>query len=65
MRVVMLGTGTDVGKTYCTALLARGLRARTTVLALKPIESGVPSPAALGDAGAIAQAADHSARLSP
>ncbi|RYZ02818.1 MAG: dethiobiotin synthase [Myxococcales bacterium] len=65
MRVVMLGTGTDVGKTYVTALLARGLRAATSVLALKPIESGVADASALGDAGTIAEAAGHAARLSP
>lgn len=64
MRIVMLGTGTDVGKTYVTSLLARGLRARSSVLALKPIESGVEA-GALGDAGAIAEAAGHPARLSP
>lgn len=64
MRIVMLGTGTDVGKTYVTALLARGLAAARSVLALKPIESGVED-GALGDAGAIAAAAGHPARLSP
>ena len=43
-RVVILGTGTDVGKTYVAAGLARALRERdpsAAVLALKPIESGV------------------------
>jgi dethiobiotin synthetase len=64
VRVVILGTGTDVGKTYVTACLARGLQARVRVLALKPIESGVEG-ATLGDAGAIAAAAGHAARLSP
>lgn len=64
MRVVMLGTGTDVGKTYVTASLARSLRAHARVLALKPIESGVEA-GGLGDAGAIAEAAGHAARLSP
>ncbi len=64
MRVVMLGTGTDVGKTYVTACVARGLRAHGSVLALKPIESGVDGDA-LGDAGSIAEAAGHAARLSP
>lgn len=63
MRVVVLGTGTDVGKSYVTARLAQGLRARVSVLALKPIESGV-TEGAPGDAGAIAEAAGHAARLS-
>lgn len=63
MRVVILGTGTDVGKSYVTARLAQGLRAHASVLALKPIESGV-AEGALGDAGAIAEAAGHPARLS-
>lgn len=63
MRVVILGTGTDVGKSYVTARLAEGLRAHVSVLALKPIESGVTA-GALGDAGAIAEAAGHVARLS-
>jgi len=64
MRVVILGTGTDVGKTYVTACLARGLRERASVLALKPIESGAPGGIA-GDAGTIAAAAAHAPRLSP
>jgi dethiobiotin synthetase len=63
VRVVILGTGTDVGKSYVTARLAQGLRAHVSVLALKPIESGV-TQGALGDAGAIAEAAGHTARLS-
>jgi dethiobiotin synthetase len=64
MRIVVLGTGTDVGKTYVTAALARGLRRHGPVLALKPIESGTLA-GATGDAGTIAAAAGHEARLSP
>jgi dethiobiotin synthetase len=64
VRVVVLGTGTDVGKTYVTACLARGLREHDSVLALKPIESGVEA-GATGDAGAIALAAGHAPLLSP
>ena len=64
MRVVILGTGTNVGKTYVTACLARGARERTSVLALKPIESGVEADAP-GDAGVVATAAGHVAVLSP
>jgi dethiobiotin synthetase len=63
MRVVMLGTGTDVGKTYVTARLAQGLRHRASVLALKPIESGVVEGSP-GDAERIAHAAGHAALLS-
>lgn len=63
MRVVILGTGTDVGKSYVTARLAQGLRAHVSVLALKPVESGV-TDGVTGDAGAIAEAAGHAARLS-
>lgn len=37
------GAGTDIGKTYVTAMLVRQLRAAgTKVLALKPVVSGVP-----------------------
>lgn len=64
MRVIVLGTGTDVGKTYATACLARGLAARCTVLALKPIESGVV-PGGQGDAEAIGEAAGHAPAHSP
>ena len=64
MRIVVLGTGTDVGKTYVTATLARLLRSVGSVLALKPVESGVEQGAS-GDAGRIAQAAGHAAALSP
>lgn len=64
MRVVILGTGTNVGKTYVTAGLARGLRAQRSVLALKPVESGVTADET-GDAGTIAAAAGHDAKLSP
>jgi len=64
MRVVILGTGTDVGKTYVSCCLARSLRSFGTVLALKPIESGVDAQTS-GDAGAIASAAGHAPALSP
>jgi dethiobiotin synthetase len=64
MRVVVLGTGTDVGKTYVTACLARGLREHGRVLALKPIESGV-TPGVAGDAGMIAEGGGHSPIFSP
>jgi dethiobiotin synthetase len=64
VRIVVLGTGTDVGKTYVTAALARSLVRQGSVLALKPIESGV-EPGVEGDAGTIALAASHAPMLSP
>jgi dethiobiotin synthetase len=60
----VLGTGTDVGKTYVTACLARTLRVHRSVLALKPIESGAAAGVP-GDAGRIAEAAGHSPVFSP
>ena len=46
------GAGTDVGKTYVTAALVRRLRAEErSVLALKPVASGVPD---LADPGFLA-----------
>lgn len=45
LTLVILGTGTDVGKTYFTARLASALAAHPgteAVTAIKPIESGVP-----------------------
>ncbi|HEX2878719.1 MAG TPA: dethiobiotin synthase [Polyangiaceae bacterium] len=43
MRIVVLGTGTSVGKTWLTQDLAKGLGARhCPVLALKPVETGFP-----------------------
>ena len=40
------GSGTDVGKTYVTASLVRGLRAQgSRVRVCKPLASGLPSPA--------------------
>ncbi len=41
--VFVAGAGTEIGKTYVTAALARSLRAQgRRVLALKPLASGVP-----------------------
>lgn len=41
-RIVVLGTGTGVGKTYFSVALARALgrRGGTSVLAVKPVETG-------------------------
>jgi dethiobiotin synthetase len=53
-RVVVLGTGTGIGKTFVTAALARELRRRgCSVMALKPLETGCLSagePVASSDA---------------
>jgi dethiobiotin synthetase len=43
-RIIILGSGTDVGKTYATTQLARSLATLPTtesVTAIKPIESGI------------------------
>jgi dethiobiotin synthetase len=56
-RIVLLGTGTGVGKTFVTCALARALRLAApdaAVAALKPIETGVDEAAA--DAAALAAA---------
>lgn len=58
-RIVVLGTGTDVGKTYLGARLCEALRAQgVRVLGLKPIESGVSaSDKSAGDAATLRAAA--------
>jgi dethiobiotin synthetase len=59
LRVVLLGTGTSVGKTWVGAVLLRELARRGLgVVGLKPIESGVSEEsstdaAALANAGSI------------
>jgi dethiobiotin synthetase len=62
VRVVILGTGTGVGKTFVTAAFAAACPTGS-VLALKPIETGV-AQGEPGDAGTIAQAACHVPLLS-
>ncbi|MBK8999477.1 MAG: dethiobiotin synthase [Myxococcales bacterium] len=57
-RVVVLGTGTGVGKTRLTVALARALRRIGPTLALKPLESG-------GDADARAFDVENSIRVEP
>lgn len=65
--MVLVGTGTDVGKTYVARQLARLYRARGgACLALKPIESGVDPAQRVagrlsGDAAALADAANAGA----
>lgn len=67
------GTGTDIGKTYVTAALARALRAQgRSVEALKPVVSGFDprrpagsDPAILLDAMGVALSDDSLERMSP
>jgi dethiobiotin synthetase len=55
-RIVVLGTGTGVGKTWLSAVLLRALRERgRRVLGLKPVESGV-TPGVATDADLLAAA---------
>lgn len=59
MRLFVTGTGTDVGKTRVTACLARAARARGTVVAAKPVASGVAPGTAGEDAERLGDAAGH------
>lgn len=60
MRVAVVGTGTEVGKTYVTCALARRLVADgRRCRALKPIESGLGTGGRARDAEALAAAAGH------
>ncbi len=64
-RIIILGTGTDVGKTYVTTRLAELYRQEGgQCLALKPIESGLGEDAgsAYGDAARLQEAASAGAR---
>ena len=59
MRVVVVGTGTGVGKTYVSCALARWLAGEGRgCRALKPVESGLVGGVA-EDAAALAHAAGH------
>jgi dethiobiotin synthetase len=56
-RVVVVGTGTAVGKTWLSCELLRALRSKgRSILGLKPIESGV-NDATATDGGELARAA--------
>ncbi|MBK8252518.1 MAG: dethiobiotin synthase [Polyangiaceae bacterium] len=55
MRVVVVGTGTGIGKTHLgVALVAAAVRAGLRACGLKPIESGVPAGAVGEDSAALA-----------
>src|ERR1041384_4900756 len=59
-RIVVLGVGTGVGKTYVTAALAKALGATgERFCALKPVETGVPSGDRAADAQLLESASNH------
>jgi dethiobiotin synthetase len=66
-RVVVLGTGTSVGKTYVTEALSRALKALrpdAAVVPVKPVESGyLPGPDS--DAARLARAASGASPPTP
>jgi dethiobiotin synthetase len=55
-RLVVVGTGTDVGKTHVSCSLVAALRARAAVAAWKPVASGVESGMEAPDTSALAAA---------
>jgi dethiobiotin synthase len=59
MRLFVTGTDTDVGKSVVTACLAQAARRTGTVVAAKPVASGVAPGTAGEDASLIAAAAGH------
>lgn len=59
MRWFVTGTDTDIGKTAVTACLAQAARTRGTVVAAKPVASGVAPGSVPEDAQRIADAAGH------
>jgi dethiobiotin synthetase len=58
-RIFVTGTDTGVGKTVATACLAQAARTRGTVLAVKPVASGVPAGTDGEDSVLLASAAGH------
>lgn len=68
MRIVIVGTGTEIGKTHASIALTSSLVAMGhSVVALKPIESGVPiNPKdASTDAGSLAAFSSYPAGSPP
>jgi len=56
MRIIVLGTGTGVGKTWVAASLTRALRlAGAPIAGLKPIETGVANADESSDAARLAR----------
>ena len=67
-RIIVLGTGTGVGKTWITLALARSLRRMgASVVALKPIETGVDGApgSARSDAALLASASSRAPAAPP
>jgi dethiobiotin synthetase len=65
LRLVVIGTGTEIGKTHAGVALVSALaREGVSVAGLKPIESGV-SPSAPTDASALAAASTFHVKHSP
>lgn len=66
LRLVVLGTGTDVGKTHVACEFARAaLREFDSVIALKPVETGVLAGSAAADASALWAATGRQAARTP
>jgi dethiobiotin synthetase len=66
MRVVIVGTGTNVGKTHLGVALVAAAAARGWgVCGLKPIESGVPAGSVGADAEALAGAGTFHVKQPP
>jgi dethiobiotin synthetase len=67
-RIIVLGTGTGVGKTWITIALAHALRRLgVSVVALKPVETGVGSDSAseASDASLLASASSRAPAPAP
>lgn len=67
-RIVVLGTGTEIGKTHASIALTSALASMgLSVVALKPVETGVPvKPTdASTDFGSLAAFSSYPARLPP
>lgn len=67
-RIVVLGTGTEIGKTHASIAITSALTAMgVSVSALKPIESGVPNnpTEASTDAGSLAAFSSYPANTPP
>ncbi len=67
-RIVVLGTGTELGKTHASIALTSALASMgISVVALKPIETGVPAKPteASTDFGSLAAFSSYPARLPP
>lgn len=65
-RLIVVGTGTGVGKTWVTAALAQALTSRgRTVVALKPVETGVDGASVDTDFERLARASSFPVEPQP